>query len=65
MEWGQVYTPRPRRHAFARVNKDGILKLFRSLRIDTKESITPAHVAWRAGTTTPIPNRFLAPKIVQ
>ncbi len=29
-----------------------IFKLYRSPRIDSKESIPPAHVAWRAGTTT-------------
>jgi hypothetical protein len=29
-----------------------IFKLLRSPRIDSKESIPPAHVAWRAGTTT-------------
>jgi hypothetical protein len=34
-----------------------ILKLLRSPRIDSKESIPPAFAAWRAGTTT----RFLAP----
>ncbi len=28
-----------------------IFKLLRSLRIDTKESMPPAYIAWRAGTT--------------
>ncbi len=31
---------------------DDIFKLLRSLGIDSKESIPPAYVAWRAGTTT-------------
>ncbi len=31
---------------------DGIFKLWRSLGIDSKDSIPPAYVAWRAGTTT-------------
>jgi hypothetical protein len=35
------------------------LKRLRSPGIDSKESIPPAYVAWRAGTTTPIPTRFL------
>ncbi len=30
-----------------------IFKLFRSIKIDSKESIPPAYVAWWAGTTTP------------
>jgi hypothetical protein len=29
-----------------------IFKLLRSPKIDSKESISPAYVAWRAGTTT-------------
>jgi hypothetical protein len=29
--------------------------------IDSKDSILPANVAWRAGTTKPIPTKFLAP----
>ncbi len=29
-----------------------IFKLFKSPRIDSRESIPPAYVAWRAGTTT-------------
>ncbi len=32
--------------------KDSIFKLFRSAVIDSKESIPPAYVAWRAATTT-------------
>jgi hypothetical protein len=32
--------------------RDGIFKLLRSPRIDSKEWIPPAYVAWRAGTTT-------------
>ncbi len=44
------------RHARAR-----IFKLLWSLRIDSKELIPPGCVAWRAGTTIPIPTRFLAP----
>ncbi len=31
---------------------DGIVKRLRSPGIDSKESIPPAYVAWRAGTTT-------------
>ncbi len=30
----------------------GILKLFSNPGIDSKESIPPAYLAWRAGTTT-------------
>jgi hypothetical protein len=33
-------------------NCDGIFKLLRSPGIDSKESIPPAYVAWRAGATT-------------
>jgi hypothetical protein len=51
------------RHLWARSNTAGdggqfgnsrvrILKLLRSPGIDSKESIPPAYVAWRAGTTT-------------
>ncbi len=32
--------------------RDGILKLLRGPGINSKESIPPAYVAWRAGTTT-------------
>ncbi len=32
--------------------RDGIFKLLRIPGIDSKESIWPAYVAWRAGTTT-------------
>jgi hypothetical protein len=32
--------------------RDGIFKLFRIPGIDSKESIPPAFVAWRAGMTT-------------
>ncbi len=39
-----------------------IFKLLRSAGIDSTESIPPAYVAWRAGTSTHcIPTRFLAP----
>ncbi len=38
-----------------------IFHFLRSPRIASKESIPPGYVAWRAGTTTPIPNRFLVP----
>ncbi len=38
-----------------------IFKLIRSPRIDSKEPVPPGCVAWRAGTTNPIPTRFLAP----
>jgi hypothetical protein len=34
------------------VNRAGIFKLLRSPGIDSKESIPPGYVAWRAGTTT-------------
>jgi hypothetical protein len=37
-----------------------ISKLLRSPRINSKESIPPAYVAWQAGTTNPVPTRFLA-----
>ncbi len=32
--------------------RDGIFELLSSPGIDSKESIPPAYVAWRAGTTT-------------
>ncbi len=32
--------------------REGIFKLLRSPRIDSKESIAPAYVAWRTGTIT-------------
>jgi hypothetical protein len=38
-----------------------IFKLLRSQEIDSKESISPAYVAWRAGTNKFVPNRFLDP----
>ena len=38
-----------------------IFKLLRSPRIDSKDYIPPAYVAWRAGTTTLFLTRFLAP----
>ncbi len=38
-----------------------ISKLFSSPRIDSKESILLAYVAWQAGTTTPTSTRFLTP----
>ncbi len=38
-----------------------IFKLLRIPRMDSKELIPPGHVAWRAGTTTLFPTRFLAP----
>jgi hypothetical protein len=34
-------------------HRAGIFKLFWSPGIDSSESISPAFVAWRAGTTTP------------
>jgi hypothetical protein len=34
------------------VIRDGIFKLLRIPGIDSKESIPPVYVAWRAGTTT-------------
>ncbi len=40
------------------VIRDGILKLLRSPGINSKVSIPPAYVAWRAATTT----LFLAPE---
>jgi hypothetical protein len=39
-------------HHVYNVQSDQICKLLRSLGIDSKESIPPAYVAWRAGTTT-------------
>jgi hypothetical protein len=48
------------------VNRARICKRFRSIGIDSKETILPAHVAWRAGTTNRVVvmarqagNRFL------
>jgi hypothetical protein len=41
--------------------RDGIFKLLRSPGIHSKESIPPAYVTRRAGTTTLIPTRFLVP----
>ncbi len=38
-----------------------IFKLLRSTRIDSKESIPPSYVSWRAVTANPVPTRFLAP----
>jgi hypothetical protein len=38
-----------------------IFKRLWSPGIDTKASIPPAYVAWRAGTITPIPTRCLGP----
>ncbi len=38
-----------------------IFKLLRSPGIGSEELIPLANVAWRAGTTTLIPTRFLAP----
>jgi len=35
----------------SRSDRDGIFKLLRNPGIDSKESIPPAYVAWRAGTT--------------
>jgi hypothetical protein len=34
------------------MHRDGIFKLLRIQGIESKESIPPAYVAWRAGTTT-------------
>jgi hypothetical protein len=34
------------------MHRGGIFKLLRRPGIDSKESIPPAYVAWRAGTTT-------------
>jgi hypothetical protein len=42
------------------VHRDGIFKLLRSPGIDSKQSIPPASVAWRAGYDNLIPTRFLA-----
>ncbi len=44
------------------VSWDGIFKHVRGPGIDSKESMPPAYVAWRAGTTNYIPARFLVPK---
>jgi hypothetical protein len=49
------------RHAKMERVGAGIFKLLWSPGIDSRVSIPPAYVAWRAGTTTPIPTRFLAP----
>ncbi len=43
------------------VQRRYIFKLLRSPGIDSKELIPPANAAWRVGTTTLIPARFLAP----
>jgi hypothetical protein len=37
---------------YGELSRDGIFKLLRSPGIDPKDSIPPAYVAWRAGTTT-------------
>jgi hypothetical protein len=41
------------------VDRDGIFKFLMSPGIDFKRLIPPAYVAWRAGTTSLIPTRFL------
>ncbi len=41
--------------------RDGIFKLLMSQESIPRNQIPPVHVVWRAGTTNPIPNRFLAP----
>jgi hypothetical protein len=45
------------------VSRARIFKRLCSSRIDSKELIQPAYVAWRAGKITlwPIPTQFLAP----
>jgi hypothetical protein len=43
------------------LDKAGIFNLLWSPGIDFTESIPPAYVAWRAGTTTPLLLGFLAP----
>jgi hypothetical protein len=43
-----------------KIKKTDDFKTFKEPRIDTKEPIPPGCVAWRAGTTNPIPTRFLA-----
>ncbi len=49
-----LYRPLQAYHLHGRSGPSGarIVKLLRSPRIDSKESILPAYVAWRAGTTT-------------
>jgi hypothetical protein len=42
----------------------GIFKHLWNPRIDSKESISPADVAWQAGTTALFPTRLLGPLIV-
>jgi hypothetical protein len=43
-------------------NRGGIFKLLMSPGIDSKESIPPADVAWRARYDNPIPTRFHSPQ---
>jgi hypothetical protein len=47
--------------SFFSFSRARIYKFLRSPRVDSKEPIPSAYVAWRAGTTTPICSRFLAP----
>jgi hypothetical protein len=50
--WGLNVRKRPMCNCAWRTACDGIFKLSRSPGINSKESIPPAFVAWRAGTTT-------------
>ncbi len=53
IEAGELAKPQPKLAICHTIgHRAQMFKLFRSPRIDSKESIPPAHVAWRAGTTT-------------
>jgi hypothetical protein len=63
--------PRNVKSVFKPVSRAGICKRLRSPGIDSKESIPPAYVAWRAGTSNEVVvpalqagNRFLGSKKV-
>ncbi len=66
--WYQQYNKQPTRRIFISIEylemrgqSPRIFILLRIPKIDSKESILPAYVAWQAGTTTYIPTQFLAP----
>jgi hypothetical protein len=57
MDPGVSYINIPSRTSVYKLNnvmqsRDGIFKLVRNPRIDSKESILAAYLAWRAGTIT-------------
>jgi hypothetical protein len=50
--WRDIFSPVDIRTVQAGAARARIFKLIRGPRIDSKESITLAYVAWQAGTTT-------------